>query len=168
MWYDYIMLNEDNPHYSQDANGQWWYKLPSRRRVRAEVKICVTCSALFLSLSKRPPYCSRKCRPGKWPYTGSMASRWAGGRHENHGYVNILQPPHPERGGHSTYALEHRLVMEQMLGRPLLQHENVHHKNGVRNDNRPENLELWVTKQPVGQRISEQRHCATCTCMVPV
>lgn len=50
---------------------------------------------------------------------------------------------------------EHRFVMEQNLGRKLLNGENVHHINGVRNDNRPENLELWVTFQPVGQRPHE-------------
>lgn len=47
---------------------------------------------------------------------------------------------------------QHREVMKEILGRDLLPGENVHHKNGVRHDNRPENLELWVTHQPSGQR----------------
>lgn len=45
--------------------------------------------------------------------------------------------------------------MEEILGRPLLRTENVHHKNGVRHDNRPENLELWSTHQPKGQRVED-------------
>lgn len=51
---------------------------------------------------------------------------------------------------------EHRAVMEHLLGRPLLPQENVHHINGVRNDNRPENLELWSTMQPPGQSVADK------------
>ena len=46
--------------------------------------------------------------------------------------------------------------MERMLGRPLLDHENVHHKNGNRQDNRPDNLELWSKVQPAGQRVEDK------------
>lgn len=66
------------------------------------------------------------------------------------GYVNKDGYHKLSRNGKSVPA--HRVVMEGLLGRDLHPWENVHHKNGIRGDNRPENLELWVTPQPRGQR----------------
>jgi hypothetical protein len=48
--------------------------------------------------------------------------------------------------------LEHRVVLSNSLGRELFPGETAHHKDGNKQNNDPSNLELWVTKQPSGQR----------------
>ena len=75
----------------------------------------------------------------------------------SHGYWKVPVPAE-ERWlmGGATNALEHRLVMARALGRPLAVDEVVHHVNGFRTDNRLENLELWSTSHPRGQRVKDK------------
>lgn len=71
------------------------------------------------------------------------------------GYRYFERRDHPNASKHGMIA-EHRLVMSEHLGRPLQPNEEVHHRNGDRLDNRIENLELWSTSQPKGQRVVDK------------
>ena len=70
---------------------------------------------------------------------------WGGGCIDSKGY-RILSM-------NTRRIFEHRYVMEQMLGRELLPGETVHHINGVKDDNRPSNLQLWMSAQTPGQKV---------------
>jgi hypothetical protein len=86
---------------------------------------------------------------------GSANAHWKGGRtYHRKGYVLVKAYDHPRATKHG-YVFEHILVMEAVLGRHLVAGETVHHLNGVRDDNRPENLELWTRPQPSGIRASD-------------
>jgi len=80
-------------------------------------------------------------------------SRWNGGTFtDKRGYVYQKDRSHPGRNSHN-YVQVHRLVMEEIIGRPLKKEEIVHHKNGVKNDNRPKNLEIKLRSNHHGEII---------------
>lgn len=74
---------------------------------------------------------------------GPASSRWKGGLPNKRGYLE------------SGEGLQHRRIMEKVMGRKLYPEETVHHINGIRSDNRLENLELWASNHPPGQRVSD-------------
>ena len=166
---DVSPVNARKENYSRDTEGQWWYQGRGKDtvRTRAYILTCKACDSPFLANifhRRKQQYCSRKCSPhpgnpnGKPPVLkGDKNPRWKGGRQISRGYVLIFAPDHPTRiGKMRKYVFEHRLVMEKMLGRILTEDETVHHKNGIRDDNRPENLELWASSHPYGQRAQEK------------
>ena len=113
---------------------------PTCRRLKRKKK-CPKCGKLILFESN----VCLKCHNG----SGENNPNWKGGKTVHRGgYLAILVARH-------KYKFEHILVMEKHLKRKLFKNENVHHLNGVRDDNRIENLELWVRPQPTGIRATD-------------
>ncbi len=107
---------------------------------------CPTCSKIFIVPDYSPKrYCSKTCanrRQGR----GYDYPFWKGGVaiRQKSGYIRIYLSP-------GKYMQEHRYIMEKHLGRKLLATEGVHHKNGVKNDNRVENLEIVTRPHHYGK-----------------
>lgn len=95
--------------------------------------------------NRKHRFCSRKCETTY--LQGERSPGWTGGRFRNdRGYILIYNKDHP-RPVARGYVYEHILVVENILGRYLLLDEHVHHKNGVRDDNRIENLEILTSSK---------------------
>lgn len=101
------------------------------------------CSVYRSPSAQSPRYCSVQCTG--LSQRGSANPSFAGGRVlGSHGYVLILAPGHPGADVRG-YVYEHRLVMEQVIGRHLNPGEVIHHRNRIRDDNRAENLQLFAS-----------------------
>lgn len=116
---------------------------------------CVVGQSLRNNLTSSCGCKPRGVAPGTLRAQGAANSKWKGGRSlKSDGYV-VVWTDELTPGGHRRYRKEHVLVMEQKLGRRLSRKETVHHKNGIRSDNRPDNLELWASHHPPGQRVED-------------
>jgi len=146
-----------------------WYNSGNGKTL--ESKTCKTCGTTFQPKQYGQLNCSRECvilSLKKPLYERRLP---IGTKKANHaGYIEIKVANNTrtnkihKTANHSGWIKEHRYVMEQKLGRYLLPYENVHHKDGNRANNNPDNLELWIRPQPTGTRKHEKSHCPTCSC----
>jgi hypothetical protein len=137
----------------ESAMRRYWAN-PSKARAnkRNTPGICEVCGIAFMGRTGAR-CCTRSCAAklahmegrantfkGK---NGPQSPNWSGGRKVNsQGYVRIWVPMGTPGRGKNGYMMEHRKVMQEHLGRPLDPKEIVHHRNGVKDDNRIENLEV--------------------------
>jgi HNH endonuclease len=166
----FAVKNARPDRFRQEEDGQWWFYGRSGIRFRISPRTCERCGEEYVTYPRPSRFCSKICSR-RWrlehpdeirePKTIGLrrerAPRWGGGYINQRGYVLVHKPDHPSLAGTMRkYVPEHRLVMEGKLGRLLSPTERVHHRNGIKTDNRPENLELWVHGHPAGQRIAER------------
>ena len=113
---------------------------------------CAACGSMttrYISSRGTLVFCSVECRT---EHKRSNPKR----RNNKSDYVLLfVGVDYPGATKHG-YIMEHRKVMQEKLGRQLERHENVHHVNGIKTDNSIENLELWTTSQPQGQRVEDK------------
>lgn len=135
---------------SRKGKARFCSRLCAGYRPKVEMQ-CGHCGETFRAScsearSGRAKYCSKACHYDSYPLRYLT----------DQGYFRISVG----NRGARKYEFEHRIIMAGMIGRPMRDGETVHHRNGIRHDNRPENLEFRVGKHGAGAT----HHCATCTC----
>lgn len=99
---------------------------------------------------------AQNLKNGKHKSCGCLRSERADKVDCGNGYILVTAKDHPRAGKWTGRVREHILVMEKRLGRFLKSGEEVHHLNGIKSDNRIENLELWSKSHPAGQRVADK------------
>lgn len=140
-------------------NGEWRQNAGRPREREPIAYICQNCGETFYDrrhgVTTGRKFCSHRCRNMARP-------SFARGINENPGQPGDRKFVDGRSGyvittGERGYRnLEHREIMERQLGRPLKAHETVHHKDGNRQNNALDNLELWSKRHPPGQRVSDK------------
>lgn len=127
---------------------KWTRSEKRKRETKPYELICEVCETVFNAARYNIRTCSKKCsielqssKTRKFLDIPSCLEDASRKLDKNLGYVRVYVPMHPEANTWG-YAYEHRVVAEQIVGRRLFSNEIVHHKNGKRWDNRPENLEI--------------------------
>ncbi len=144
---------EFNPKQGRIETNNWCSRECFHESKRTK-SFCRKCGKEFTTKTSRPRiFCSREC----WGRSEKHPSGFKGDKHiSGKGYVYVLDPNHPmyQNKGYKRVA-EHRLVMEQKLGRRLHSWEIVHHKDTIKSHNDPDNLELWVSGHPNGVEVAQ-------------
>ena len=171
--YDHQRLERRNELYRISKGLSKDHKFPERTekcvecglqiedKKRWSVQLCLNCG--------KKAY--RRARLDQWNEKQKIAVRLKRGLSPDHpnllkprgsghitkdGYKTIHKRGHPNAKNRQGALGEHIFVMSEYLKRPLFKGESVHHKNGIRHDNRIENLELWHRGQPAGQRVEDK------------
>lgn len=137
-----------------------WSEFPSHntRGEPGKAARCKPCMSVYRESRKPPcpdcgkPISSRSKRCFECAMKAAVRYQPGDRKIDDSGYVRVFMPDHPSVSGNG-WLFEHRMVMSDHLGRPLRKGENVHHKNGIKDDNDIDNLELWFSPQPSGQRV---------------
>lgn len=141
-------LNEiAKPFFGDNYFNTWSWRLDKNRQCSAE-------NCKEFAKYRNPDYCAKHY--GQIHKYGELQEEYVPRFHPTKQGYMLRQIPRNGDYKNRERVYEHRQVMENHLGRKLKPNENVHHKNGIRSDNRIENLELWHKGQPAGQRLTEK------------